>query len=126
MKLVNDLLYEAVKGVLYPFDADVYVHHFSCDLVGYASAKGAYQVIEKDGLLGVVPAERAEEGLMTVDWYQDIRGEYFPLLLEPNKTYAVRSDGRVEEVTRYSQWSLGRVVQNRRGRIKSEKGRLIC
>ena len=112
-------VYEAVKGVLYPFDADVYVHHFSCDLVGYASGKGAYQVIEKDGLLGVVPADRAEEGLMSVDLYQDIRGEYFPLLLEPNKTYVVRSDGRVEEVTRYSQWSLGRVVQNRRGRIKS-------
>ena len=118
-------VYEAVKGVLYPFDADVYVHHFSCDLVGYASGEGAFQVIEKDGLLGVVGVDGAEEGLMTVNLYEDILGEYFPLLLDPNKTYVVRGDGKVEEMTHYSRWSLGRVVQNRRGRIKSEKERLI-
>jgi ribonuclease BN (tRNA processing enzyme) len=122
--LRNGQVYEAVKGALYPFDADVYVHHFSCDLVGYASADGQFVVIEKDGLLGVVGVGGAEAGLMTVNLYQDIQGEYFPLLLDPKKTYGVRGDGKVEEVTHYSRWSLGRVVQNRRGRIKSEKGKV--
>ncbi|MBU2498538.1 MAG: hypothetical protein KKE57_06535 [Proteobacteria bacterium] len=118
-------VYESVKGKPYPFDADVYVHHFSCDLVGYKSEKGAYKVIEKDGLLGVVIAQSPEEALMRVDLYQDIRGEYLPLLTDLNKTYAIRGDGRVEEVTLYEDSSAGRVVQNIRGHIKKGASGLL-
>jgi ribonuclease BN (tRNA processing enzyme) len=111
-------LYESVKGNLYPFDADVYIHHFSCDLVGYKSEKGAYKVIERDGMLGVVSVDSPERGLMVVDLYQDLKGEYYPLLTDLNKTYTVRRDGRVEEVTLYENSSVGRVVENMRGIIK--------
>ena len=41
---------------------DVYVHHFSCDLVGDRSEKGQYQVIEREGLLGIVEADGSQEG----------------------------------------------------------------
>jgi ribonuclease BN (tRNA processing enzyme) len=110
-------VYESVKGKSYVLDADVYVHHFSCDLVGYRSENGAYKVIEKDDLLGVVPVEHPDEGLMRCNLYQDIGGEYFPVLNEPNKCYCARGDGQVEEVTTYNDSSTGRVIENLRGRI---------
>lgn len=111
-------VFESVKNKLYLLDADVYIHHFSCDLVGYRSEKGAYKVIETDDLLGIVSAEYPEKGLMRVDLYQDIGGEYFPILTDPNKYYCARGDGKVEEVTIYNESSNGRVVKNMRSRIK--------
>ena len=111
-------IYESANKKLYPFDADVYIHHFSCDLVGYKSKKGAYKIIEKDGLLGVVEAGSREKGLMRVDLFQDIGGEYFPIMKDSDKYYSVRHDGKVEEVTIHESSSIGRVVENIRGRIK--------
>jgi ribonuclease BN (tRNA processing enzyme) len=116
--LRNGNVYESANEKLYPFDADVYIHHFSSDLVGYKSEKGAYKVIEKDELLGVVEAGNREKGLMRVDLFQDIRGEYFPILNDSDKYYTVRRDGKVEEVTIHENSSSGRVVENIRGRIK--------
>ncbi|MFH1490723.1 MAG: hypothetical protein ABII06_17580 [Pseudomonadota bacterium] len=113
-------VYESVKGRLYPFDADLYVHHFASDLVGYKSKKGAYKVTEKDGLLGVEKAGNDEDGLMRVDLYQDICGEYFPLLTDAKKCYAARTDGRIEERTVYEDRTTGVVVQNIRGKIRSD------
>jgi len=114
-------VYESVKGVLYPYDADVCVHHLSGDFVGYKSEKGSYKVIEKDRLLGIVGADDPQEGLMRVDLYQDLRGEYYPLLSSFNKVYYLREDGRVEERTFDSTRSSGRVVQSMRGRIGKGK-----
>ena len=113
-------VYEWVRGELYPFDADIYVHHFSSDLIGYESEDGDYKVIEKDGLLGIVESADPTEGLMRVDLYQDIGGEYFPVLMEPDKCYFVRGDGRVEEVTFDEHSSRGKIVQNIRGRITTK------
>jgi len=117
--LRDGIVYESVKGKLYPFDADVYIHHFSCDLVGYKSKRGNYKVIESDGLLGIVKVDGMEEGVMRVDLYQDVGGEYFPPILdEPNKYYCLRQDGKVEEVSFDESSSIGRVVDNIRGRIR--------
>ena len=118
-------VYESVKGVLYPYDADVYVHHLSGDFVGYKSEKGSYKVIEKDRLLGIVGSDDPQEGLMRVDLYQDLRGEYFPLLSSFNKVYYIRDDERVEEQTFDSNRSSGRVVQSMRGRIGRGKPSLV-
>jgi hypothetical protein len=54
-----------------------------------------------------------------VDLYQDIGGEYFPLLTDENRAYFVREDGQVEEVTRTGNTSYGKVVENVRGEISS-------
>jgi ribonuclease BN (tRNA processing enzyme) len=111
-------VYESVKGTLYSFDADVYIHHFSGDLVGYRSENGAYKVIEKNGLLGVVDVDHPEKGLIRVDLYQDVEGEYFPHLInDPNKYYCVRQDGKVEEVTFDESSSVGRVIESIRDRV---------
>jgi len=110
-------VYESVKGRLYPFDADVYIHHFTCDLVGYRSERGDYKVVEKGGLLGIVKTDEPGEGLMRVALYEDIRGEYFPLLTDQNRSYVIREDGQVEAVTRDKNSSHGRVMENIRGKI---------
>ncbi|MFC1532982.1 hypothetical protein ACFL7M_06415 [Thermodesulfobacteriota bacterium] len=111
-------IYEDVKGKLYPLDADVYIRHFSCDIVGYRSKNGSYKVIEKDGLLGIVEIGSHGKELMRVDLYQEIKGEYFPILSDPNKCYHLRLDGKVEEVTIYEDSSTGQVVENVRDRIR--------
>lgn len=109
-------VFESVKGKLYRLDADIYIHHFSCDLVGYSSKKGDFKVIEKDGLLGIVDNDSQEEGLLRVNLYQDIAGEYYPILTDPNKFYRSRPDGKVEEVTVHKDSSSGVVVNNKKER----------
>jgi hypothetical protein len=85
--------------------------------VGYRSERGDYKVIEKDGLLGVVKRDEPGAALTRVDLYEDIRGEYFPLLTDQNRSYMVREDGQVEEVTRVGNTSRGRVAENVRGKV---------
>ena len=109
-------VYEWVKGRLHPLDADIYIKHFSGHYVGYKTPEGPFKVIEEDGLLGVVQADGPETGLMRVQLYQDIEGEYFPLLLPSNKFYRLRPDGLVEEVTYDRDTSKGHVVHSHRGR----------
>jgi len=116
--LQNGKPYEAVKGSLYPFDADVYIHHFACNMVGYRSRRGAYQVIEQKGFLGVMETQKSRSGLMRVDLYEDIGGEYFPVLQDPKKFYTVRTDGKVEEVTLNKESSSGVVVESSRRSLK--------
>ncbi|MFC1822666.1 hypothetical protein ACFL9T_08160 [Thermodesulfobacteriota bacterium] len=118
--LRNGETFESARGTLYPFDADIYVHHFSSDFVGYKSERGAYEVVEKDELLGITEASGSTEGLMRVDLYQDVVGEYFPVLKEPNTHYFRRQDGKVEEIRVSPDASVGRVVDNLRGRIKKK------
>lgn len=114
-------LFESVRGELYPFDADVYIRHFSCNMVGYISEKGGYKIIEEDGLLGPVDMDSPGDGLMRVDLYQDIKGEYFPALTRSDQYYRVRPDSRVERVTLGADSSSGRVVENMRPKLMKRK-----
>ena len=71
-------------------------------------------------MLGITDFDTAEEGLMRVDLYQDIDGEYFPILRDPDRYYTKRPDSKVEEV-KISEYSCsGRVVENHRGRITKQ------
>ena len=66
-------------------------------------------------------ADHPEKGLIRMDLYQDVGGEYFPPILDdPNKYYCLRQDGKVEEVTFDENSSIGRVVENIRGHTKRE------
>jgi len=110
-------LFEAVRNELYPYDADVYIRHFTCNMVGYISEKGTHKIIEKDGILGAVDVDSPGEGIMRVDLYQDIRGEYFPALTRADQYYRVRPDSKVEMVTSGADSSSGKVVENMRSRL---------
>ncbi|MBN1627347.1 MAG: hypothetical protein JW944_12565, partial [Deltaproteobacteria bacterium] len=114
-------LFESVRGEPFPFDADVYIRHFTCNFVGYASEKGSYKIIEKDGLLGPVDVDTPGDGLMRVDLYQDIRGEYFPALTRHDQYYRIRPDSRVELVTSDAELSSGRIVENMRPKLMKSK-----
>ena len=113
-------VYELVKGRLYPLDADVYVKHFTSNLVGYRSPKGRYKVIKRDGLLGITSLDSPDEELLRIELFEDIGGQYYPMLEDTRKEYRIRPDGRVEEVTFSLGSSVGRVVHDLRGRIKSK------
>jgi hypothetical protein len=92
------------------------VRHFGGNLVGYRSSSGAHKVILKEGLLGIVPLEHPGDALMRVDLYEDIGGDYFPLLQDPSMYYRRREDGRVERVVQGSESSRGTVVQGLRAK----------
>jgi ribonuclease BN (tRNA processing enzyme) len=112
-------VFEWVKGEIYPLDADVYIRHFNVDMVGYQSENGSHVVVEEDGLLGVVEADQTHEGLLRVNLYQDIGGEYFPAVLnDPHRSYGLREDGKVELIQFDESSSRGRVVENIRAKIK--------
>lgn len=114
-------LFESVRGELFPFDADVYTRHFTCNLVGYISEKGRYKIIENDGLLGPVDVDSPGDGIMRVDLYQDIKGEYFPALTRYDQYYRIRPDSRVELVTSNTDSSSGRIVENMRPKLMKRK-----
>ena len=90
----NDTVFESVGGELFPLDADIYIRHWSKNLVGYKSENGPYKVIEKDGLLGIVESSSSEKGIMNVELFEEINSEYFPLLTEADEYYRQRPDGR--------------------------------
>jgi ribonuclease BN (tRNA processing enzyme) len=108
--------YECVDGRILPFDADVYVRHFGGNLVGYRSSSGGHKVVEEGGLLGVVPLDHPGRSLMRIDLYEDVGGDYFPLLPDTRMFYRRREDGKVERVTQGRETSRGTVVEGlRRG-----------
>ena len=111
--------HECVDGRILPFDADVYVRHFGGNLVGYRSCSGAYKVVEEEGLLGVAPLDHPGRSLMNIDLYEDVGGDYFPLLPDTSMFYRRREDGRVERVVQGSETSHGTVVAGLRRRDRS-------
>lgn len=111
-------VYDCACGQLHPFDADVYIRHFSGHYVGYRSEHGAYKVIEEDGLLGIAGNDHPARGLFRVDLYEDLEGEYYPVLSDVPEFYRRREDGKVEIVLLRGRSSEGRVVESARGRIE--------
>ena len=53
-----------------------------------------------------------------MDLYKDIRGEYLPIFLEPNKCYRPRPDGKIEEITIHKRSNTGKEVDSVRDRIR--------
>jgi len=52
-----------------------------------------------------------------VDLYQDIAGEYYPVLESEGQEYRVRSDGKVELLDVGSEGSRGAVVKGMRAQL---------
>ncbi len=115
--LTNGEVYESVRGCLYPFDADIYIRHWSRNLVGYESEDGDYKVIERDGLLGIALRDSSEKGIMNVTLYEEINGEYFPLLTEANEFYKQRPDGKIEKIRMTLDNTYGEVVESLRKKV---------
>ncbi len=113
----NSKVFESVRGELFPLDADIYIRHWAKNLIGYKSKDGPFKVIEKDGLLGIVEKDSTEKGIMNVDLYEEINGEYFPLLTEADEFYSQRPDGQIEKIKITKDKTFGQVVEGLRGKI---------
>ena len=116
----DGVAYDSVRGTLWPFDADLYTRHFAGNFVGYRSDRGAFKVIEVDGLLGVAALDHPGRALIRVDLYEDMNGDYLPLLCGTADFYRRRDDGKVERVRQDQTSSRGTVVESLRGRIPAQ------
>ena len=114
--------FEEVGGRLYPMNADIFNKQDGKYFVGYRNEKGAYTVYENDGLLSVSLKEDPELGkpFYKIDMYEDISGEYFPIIEGADTFYVKRKDGKVEFVERTEDGSRGKVVENLRDKFAKE------
>ena len=55
---------------------------------------------------------------MNVELFEEISGEYFPLLIEAGEYYTQRPDGKIEKIKLKEDGSIGEVVESVRGKIK--------
>ncbi len=110
---------ELVKGEEFPFDADFYHkeggRYFAC----YRSDSGSHALLERDGILflSTDPHRGDCRHLCNVEIYEDIGGEYFPMLEEKSSFYRRRPDGRVERITMGDEQSRGEIACNQRPRL---------
>jgi hypothetical protein len=111
--------FEVVDGCLYPCDADLYHKEAGRYFVGYRNPSGAHYLYENDKLLTLSAKEEPDAGrlLYRADLYEDISGKYFPVLLNSDKIYQERKDGRVELLEITNEGSKGKIVDNIRGRL---------
>jgi hypothetical protein len=87
---------------------------------GYRCDNGRYRVYEKDGILRLFSDEECDNGyafLYRVDLYEDIAGRYFPKIEDRHAQYFKRQDGKVERMEFTEDGSMGRIVEDHRGRV---------
>lgn len=118
-KIKGRKFYEIVGDRLYPMNADIYYKENGRYLAGYKNEKGSCTVYEKDGLLSLSIGGEPELAtpLFNADVYEDISGQYFPILESKNTMYRKRTDGQVEIVEFTDQGSRGRIIENHRDKL---------
>ncbi len=122
-RIKNNEVREKVDDEFYPLEADIYMRDSNQAYVGFQKSDGPFQVIRKEnGGLEVKERSRPSDGqkIMHVELYRDIQGEYYPYLDEENQSYQIRSDHRVERVTRTATGSEGTIVEH----VRMENGRV--
>jgi len=111
---------EVVGDDLFPIDAAVYHKQGGRYFVGYRNPGGIATVYNNDGILNLGGEWDLEKGTerYRVDLFEDIGGRYLPKLPEGDVShYVERGDGRVEQVTCGEDGSVGKIVEDLRGRL---------
>ncbi|MCK4911767.1 MAG: hypothetical protein KAR83_08995, partial [Thermodesulfovibrionales bacterium] len=110
---------EKVGDDLFPFTGDLYHKTDGKLFIGVRKEDGRYSVYDDEGVLSVdMNGERpAGRFKYKVDLYQDIRGEYFPVIDGDDNEYRVRTDGKVELVKYTPKGSEGTVVKSIREKL---------
>jgi hypothetical protein len=114
---------EVVGDKLYHPCADIYHKEKGRFYVGFKNEKGKYRVhMNEEKTVRMILKDPyvfpdIGEHIFNVDLYEDVGGEYFPVLEEEGATYRQREDGKVEIVWVTQQGSTGRVVEGLRSKI---------
>jgi hypothetical protein len=116
-------IFQVVGDRLYPMNSDIYHKDRGKYYVGYRNDKGRYAVHQKDKLLNLSVPEVENRGtaLFRVDLYEDISGDYYPVLDGSGPVYKQRKDGKVETVEYTEEGSRGVVIKGQRERLSEEK-----
>jgi ribonuclease BN (tRNA processing enzyme) len=110
---------EVIDNKESPLAADV-THKSSGKLfVGFKNTKGPYGLYEDDEGVLSVHANGAGKGKpkYMIDLYEDINGEYYPVIDDQNTEYRKRADGKVELVEYGPGGSTGKVVKSIREKL---------
>jgi ribonuclease BN (tRNA processing enzyme) len=120
----NDI-FQVVGTHLYPMNSDIYHKEKGKYYVGYKNDRGKYAVYQKNDLLNL-SKEGEDKGsiLYRVDLYEEISGDYYPILDGSSSVYKQRKDGRIETVEYIDDGSRGTVVKGHRKRLSGYAGEI--
>lgn len=114
----GDELFELVQGRPCRLNADVYHKDAGRYFVGYRAANGDVSVCETAGCLHLSKnGDGPSRELYKVKLYEDVGGQYFPMLEVEGAKYVQRDDGRVELVEITESGSVGRISVDQRERL---------
>jgi len=118
-------------GQRFPLNADCYYKQFSDYYVGYNNSEGNHALVRKGpGQFKIKKYENSdlsENGvyqlISRIDLYEEIGGDYFPVIETENEKYVRRPDGQVEKVHYGNQGSRGVVVDGLRKTLTASSER---
>ena len=97
--LKDNTVYDIVRNRIKRNHADIYIKKFTETFVGFRNPRGPYTAFrKKNGDLGYCKTGRKYEGerIMRFDMFQDIKGEYYPVLNGRTAgKYITAPDGKV-------------------------------
>ena len=114
---------EVVGDTTWPMCADFYHKERGRYFVAFRDDAGSHVVQELDGMLFLArtPEPNRGEVVSRVRVYEDVAGQYLPLLDEAGgRVYRRRDDGRIERVEQHADGSTGTVVADLRAEITRE------
>src|SRR6185369_14140943 len=90
--------------------------------VCFRNDSGRHSVFERDSILSLSTDPFRGEGSLVsnIDIYEDINGQYFPMIEDETSHYSRRPDGRVELLEYDDKGSRGRIVEDARPRLTKE------
>ncbi len=116
-------IHEVVGEAVWPMCADYYHKEGGRYYVAFRDTEGTHVVQERKGMLFLAPSPDPERGevVCRVRVYEDVHGQYLPLLdRDSGQFYRRRADGSVERVEPHAHGSVGHVVADLRERITRE------
>jgi ribonuclease BN (tRNA processing enzyme) len=124
-KILNNEIFEVVNGRLYKMNADIYHKRNDKYYLGYRNENGKFKVFDNNKFLTLQFGDEESmydigDYVYSVDLYEDIGGEYFPLA-NNNARYIKRSDGTVELIEFDEFGSRGTIKKDHRERLRRDE-----
>jgi len=121
-RVTGDTFCEVVCSTCLPVIGDYFHKEDGKYYVCFKNENGRHSVYERDAILSLSTDPFRGEGtfLFNIDIYEDINGQYFPMIEDETSHYSCRPDGRVELLEYSDNGSCGRIVEDARPRLTRE------